>query len=147
MRRLRLVLRLALALGIGTVARPADVEAAPGDAARVIALINGLRRAEGLPSLRPLADLADDARAHARRMARAGRLFPMPDLGAVAPGAAVIGHYAGMAAGPGQIHALAAASEPFRDQMLGDYDHVGVGAVRDAKRRIFVSVLLGKLGR
>jgi len=136
---------LALTLGVGAMGHPGPADATPGDAARVVALVNSFRHTEGLATLRPFADLADDAQAYARQMAREGRLFLIRDLKAVMPTAVVIAHYASVADSAGRVQSLATASGPVRSQILGDYDYLGVGAVRDAQHRVFVSVLLAKL--
>jgi hypothetical protein len=117
------------------------------DEARLYQLTNGSRAQAGLP---PLAydDLASAvARAWANELAASGDLRHNPNL-AVQTDAQVttqwtlIGENVGYAGNIDEMHAAYMDSPRHRDNILGDFNRVGIGAVRDGRNRLWTTVVL-----
>jgi hypothetical protein len=96
-----------------------------------VRLINLERAGEGLAPLEMLDDLVDGARGQAERMAESGELFHNPDLAAVTDGWAALGENVGIGYSVESLHSAFMNSEAHRHNVLGAYDHLGVGVVTE----------------
>lgn len=115
----------------------------------ILALVNGTRAAASLPALQPDDALASFARSHTREMIDRGGLFHSAREGraAVAPaGWQRIGENVGVGNTPRTLHEAFMTSPGHRDNILGDYDGVAIGAQRDEDGRLFVTVVFVKGG-
>jgi uncharacterized protein YkwD len=118
------------------------------DEAAIAVLINTSRREVGLASLVIEPKLADFARHHAVEMAQQGDVFhSVRDARvAVAPaGWALLGENVGMGPSADWLHTAFMHSTGHRANILGDFTHVSVGAVRGPDRRMYVTVVFVKL--
>ena len=115
----------------------------------ILALVNGTRAAASLPALQPDAWLAPFARTHTRQMMDRGGLFhsAREARATAAPaGWRRIGENVGVGHTPGTLHEAFMASPGHRDNILGDYDGVAIGADRGDDGRLFVTVVFVKRG-
>lgn len=103
-------------------------------------LINRARTAHGLEPLRVSIDLVDHARRHTERMIAAGGLFHSSDLAGASTEWEALGENVGRGPDPGRLHAAFMASPGHRQNVLGDYDWVGVAAYHDAGGVLYVTV-------
>ncbi|HHC07655.1 MAG TPA: CAP domain-containing protein [Actinobacteria bacterium] len=129
-----------LVLVVALVAAPA----AASEADDLVALMNAERRARGLSVLEVDGDLVAAARAQAGRMAARGTLFHDPDLGSVTTGWDRLGENVGSGDTIAGLHAAFMASASHRRNVLGDFDRVGVGVVRDDAGVLWVAVVFMK---
>ncbi len=110
----------------------------------LLAMINDERDSRGLPALTSHWDLADDAEAHAVAMMEAANLHHNPNLGSVTTGWVALGENVGVGPGVAAIHAAFMTSPPHRGNVLGDFTHIGIGAVRAAENELWVTVVFMK---
>lgn len=124
--RIRIVLTTAftLSLVVSVLAAPPASADAPGN---LLTSINDARAARGLDPVAPYWDLDDDARAHSEEMAAAGQLYHNPDLAGVTTGWEALAENVGVGATANQVHRAFMDSAPHRDNILGDYNYVGIG--------------------
>jgi hypothetical protein len=135
------LLSLVLALVVVGKASPAaaDLEAEY----TLVQLINGERKARGLPSLAIYWDLVDDAQAHAGRMASAGAIFHNSGLAATTSG------WYTLAENVGAGEAMVLVQDAFVDSpshlanVLGDFNYVGVGVAASGSR-MYIDVIFMK---
>ena len=120
--------------------------ASPGDEAEFVSLINQSRAAAGLGTLTGYADLTDDARVHTADMIGAGQVFhsTAAQLGSYTSGWSLLGENVGMGPNPQLLHQAFMNSPSHRENILGDYDLVGVGADRSSDGVMFVTVVFMK---
>lgn len=113
--------------------------------ARFVQLINDERRAAGLAPLRVFWDLVDDARAHSKLMNDERDLHHNPQLADVTiPDYwARLGENVGSGFEPDSLHRAFMNSTGHRDNILGDYTHLGVG-VYDVEGTLWVTVVFMK---
>jgi hypothetical protein len=132
---------LAVALLVGGLATAAV--AAPSDEAEFVTLINQSRAQAGLAPLSSYADLVDDARRHTAQMIGEGTIFhsSSSELAAATTGWTLIGENVGMGPNPSLLHVAFMNSQGHRENILGPYDRVGVGAERSPEGTLFVTVL------
>ena len=110
----------------------------------LLARINEERGARGLPALVSHWDLADDAEAHSQVMMAGENLHHNPNLGSVTTGWLSLGENVGVGPTVSSIHTAFMASPPHRGNVLGDFTHVGIGAVRASENRMWVTVVFMK---
>ncbi len=110
----------------------------------VLAKINAERTGRGLPALGSHWDLVDDAEAHSHRMMDGDNLHHNPNLGSVTTDWLALGENVGVGPSVDSIHNAFMNSSPHRANILGDYTHVGVGAVRESESRLWVTVVFMK---
>jgi hypothetical protein len=127
-RRVALALTTALlALGAVLTATPADANTAEH---HLLARVNHARTAHGRPTLARRADLAEVARAQARRMAASRTLYHNPNLTTEVRNWRWVGENVGYAPDIATVHAAFMASPHHRANILDrDYTQVGVGVV------------------
>jgi hypothetical protein len=110
----------------------------------LLARINEERGAQGLAALASHWDLVDDAEAHSQAMMATENLHHNPNLGSVTTGWVSLGENVGVGPTVGSIHTAFMASPPHRGNVLGDFTHVGIGAVRASENRMWVTVVFMK---
>ncbi len=132
----------AIVLAIATLASP--VLASSGDEAGFVSLINSERANRGLNALDVYWDLVDDARAHAGVMAEADNIFHSSNLANATTGWAALGENVGVGPTVGELHTAFMNSAGHRDNILGDWDSVGVGVAETDKGYMFVTVVFMK---
>jgi hypothetical protein len=142
-----LVVLVAAASGLVAGAAPAAAATTDGAAeTELVRLTNDDRAAAGLAALAHDPAASDVARAWATSMADRGELQHNPDVvaqveAAVTPDWARIGENVGYGPRPGAIQDAFMASAGHRDNVLGRYNRVGVGAVRDEGGVLWVAVV------
>jgi uncharacterized protein YkwD len=112
-----------------------------------LSLLNQSRAAARLPALSPDDGLATFARWHTREMIGRGELFhSATDVrrAVVPPGWQRLGENVGAGATAGTLHEAFMTSPHHRDNILGDYTAVAIGADRDREGRLYVTVVFVK---
>lgn len=148
---LSLLVVLSLALSVlavadGTTSAEAGV---PQDEAAFVDLINASRASNGRGALTADPAAAEVARSWSERMAVAGQISHNPNLAAevsawVTNQWSRIGENVGVGYGVSSLHDAFMASSGHRANILGDYNRVGVGVVRESSGRIWVTVVFIK---
>lgn len=110
----------------------------------LLSKINAERGSRGLAALESHWDLVDDAEAHSRVMMAANDLHHNPNLGSVTTGWVSLGENVGVGPTVGSIHTAFMNSPPHRANVLGDFTHVGIGAVRESEHRLWITVVFMK---
>lgn len=110
----------------------------------LLSKLNAERSSRGLAALASHWDLVDDAEAHSHEMMSQDRLHHNPNLGGVATGWVSLGENVGVGPSAGSIHAAFMDSSAHRGNILGDYTHVGIGAVRESDNKLWVTVVFMK---
>ena len=137
-----LVAFIAFALGV-----VAPVVAQPTDELEVVRLLNAARVAAGLGEVSLSGDLSSFAREHTATMAARGTIFHSPQRARLTRAPAdwqAMGENVGMGSGAVRLHELFMESPRHRENILGDYDYVGVGADRAPDGRLYVTVVFLK---
>ena len=140
----RVVLVALIAFALGVVA---PVAAQPTDELEVVRLLNAARVAAGLGEVSLSGDLSSFAREHTATMAARGTIFhsaPRVRLARAPAGWLAMGENVGMGSGAGRLHELFMQSPSHRQNILGDYDYVGVGADRGRDGRLYVTMVFLK---
>lgn len=110
-------------------------------------LLNGTRAAAGLSPLDLERGMVDFARGHTRAMVSRGDIFHSEGETrvAIAPaGWRRLGENVGMGSTPERLHALFMSSPRHRDNILGDYTGVAIGAERAPDGQLYVTVVFLK---
>lgn len=125
--------------------RPLSGHSTELEEAEFARLINEERRRAGLPALLSYWDLVDDARAHSRLMDQTNDLHHNPALKEVTqPGYwARLGENVGRGFDVGGLHRAFMNSTGHRENILGDFTHLGVG-VHHADGGLWVTVVFMK---
>lgn len=110
----------------------------------LLSRINDERESRGLPALVSHWDLVDDAEAHSRVMMAADDLHHNPNLGSVTTGWVSLGENVGVGPSVSSIHSAFMNSPPHRGNVLGDFTHVGIGAVSESENRLWITVVFMK---
>jgi hypothetical protein len=140
MRRTLRILSTVLSVAVGAL----GVSAAPALATpegQFISKINATRAADGLPPLEVYWDLSDDAEAHSRTMMEQDHLHHNPNLAHVTSGWEALAENVGVGPDPARLHEAFMASDGHRRNILGNYNYVGVGVVRESETKIWVTVV------
>lgn len=132
----------------GMFALPAPGTAVTSDEATLASLVNGARAGAGLPVLAVSGGLSDAARSHSASMAAAGTIYHSGALGSTV-GAVVadwtsVAENVGVASSVTEAHAALMSSGSHRANILGDFNVLGVGVVRGADGRVYVTELFAK---
>jgi hypothetical protein len=133
----------------GMVAMTGSPASAAGTSveAQVLSLINSDRAAAGLPALVELTSLTSVAESWAARMESAGALSHNPNLPSQIPtGWSSYGEDVGSGATPQAIEQAFMADPAHRDNILGGYTEVGVGADEAPNGMLYVTVDLVQPG-
>ena len=112
---------------LSTAALAAPVLASAGEEASFVNLINNERANRGLNTLEVYWDLVDDARVHSNVMNDADDLFHSSNLASATTGWAALGENVGVGPNVADLHTAFMNSAGHRDNILGDWDTVGVG--------------------
>lgn len=110
----------------------------------LLSRINEERGSRGLPALASHWDLVDDAEAHSEVMMASNSLHHNPNLGSVTTGWVSLGENVGVGPSVSSIHTAFMNSPPHRGNVLGDFSHVGIGAVRESENRLWITVVFMK---
>jgi hypothetical protein len=129
-------------LALATLATP--VLASPGEEATFVNLINQERANRGLTTLEVYWDLVDDARIHSNVMNDADDLFHSTNLASVTNGWSALGENVGVGPTVGILHEAFMNSAGHRDNILGDWNSVGVGVTHNDKGHMYVTVVFMK---
>lgn len=119
---------ITLVLAASLLVAPAAFADEPAD---FLTSINDARALEGLDPLAPYYDLIDDAESHTAAMAAAQELYHNPNLADVTTGWYALGENVGFGGTVEQVHQAFMDSPPHRDNILGNYNYVGIGTVQD----------------
>ena len=113
--------------------------------AEFLSLLNAERNSHGLGSLKTFWDLENDARSHSETMASQNDLHHNPELASVTSSSnwTRIGENVGRGPAVQSIHDAFMNSPGHRDNILGDYSHVGIG-VTTSGSTIWVTVVFMK---
>ena len=135
-------------LGVAIVALLTALAAVPGAFAAtedtLLSKINSARSSNGLPALASHWDLVDDAEAHSNRMMEADKLYHNSNLAGVTTGWLALGENVGVGPSANSIHTAFMNSSSHRANIMGDFTHVGVGAVRESDNKVWVTVVFMK---
>jgi hypothetical protein len=117
--------------------------ATPDDEVLVIELINASRGEAGLPALDVDFALIVAGRGHSAEMAEAGELYHSTrgQLASYAENWELMGENVGRGPNARAIHDAFMESPSHRDNVLGEFDTVGVGVERAADGTLFVTVI------
>jgi uncharacterized protein YkwD len=140
MRRLALTI-LITALVIPVFAAPAS--AGPGEGS-FVSLINSSRASSGLPALSTMGTLSSYSRSHSADMAASGGIYhsSKSTLRSLASGWESYGENVGRGPNdPSAIHAAFMSSSGHRNNILGNYTHLGVGTALDDDGVLYVTVV------
>lgn len=120
--------------------------ASPSEEAEFVSMINQSRSAAGLAPLAVHNDLVIGARNHTARMIPTATIFhsTSAELSAVTTGWLVLGENVGKGGTTSSLHRAFMESPSHRANILGDYDHVGVGVGHDDAGKIYVTVMFMK---
>lgn len=132
---------------LATAALATPVLASPGEEASFVGLINQERAGRGLNSLEVYWDLVDDARVHSGVMNDADEIFHSSNLANVTTGWAALGENVGVGPSVGVLHTAFMNSAGHRDNVLGDWDRIGVGVTHSDQGYMFVTVVFMKLAQ
>lgn len=110
----------------------------------LLSRINDERESRGLATLASHWDLADDAEAHSAVMMATDNLHHNPNLGSVTTGWVSLGENVGVGPSVSSIHTAFMNSPPHRGNVLGDFTHVGIGAVRASENKLWITVVFMK---
>jgi uncharacterized protein YkwD len=108
-----------------------------------VALINASRAGAGLAPLVVDSELVTYARSHTAEMAAPGKIYHSTNkqLTEVSSGWTLLGENVGLGPNVLVLHDAFMKSPSHRDNILGGFNHVGVGTTYDAKGTLFVTVI------
>jgi uncharacterized protein YkwD len=137
-----------LCASVVSAGEPGTIDSASvGVEAEFLSLLNGTRVAAGLSPLAPEDAMVGFARGHTREMVGRGDIFHSENATrvAVAPvGWRRLGENVGVGSTPERLHALFMNSPRHRDNILGDYTGVAIGAERTPDGQLYVTVVFLK---
>ncbi len=120
------------------------VPALAGPEGTLVSKINSSRAANGLAPLETYWDLTDDARLQSARMMDQGAISHNPSLASVTGVWQKLGENVGMGVDLNALHSAFMNSPAHRNNILGDYNYVGVGVKTDAAGVNWVTVVFMK---
>jgi uncharacterized protein YkwD len=112
-------------------------------AAQFVSSINGLRSSNGLATLTRSGALDAEAKAWAQNMGTSGSLSHS-NVGRLIPPWSAVAENVGAGGSVSSVFSLLAGSSSHRDNMLGDYTHVGAGAWVDQNGKIWTVHLFAR---
>ncbi len=125
---------------VTTQAPPAKASPSPKAESQFVSKINSFRSSKGLTPLKRDGSLDASARAWAEKLASNGKLSHS-DLGRLLPPWSAAGENVGTGGSVGSIFDALVASSGHRENMLGDYTHIGVGVFVDGAGRLWTAHL------
>ncbi|MCL1598567.1 MAG: CAP domain-containing protein [Actinomycetia bacterium] len=132
---------LTLAISATILVAAFATPALAGAESQFVSKINASRAAAGKAPLEVYWDLADDARAQSQRMAAKGEIFHNASLSSVTGVWMALGENVGVGADPTSLHSAFMNSAAHRNNILGDYNYIGVGVTTDASGLIWVTMV------
>lgn len=125
---------------LGFVAENDDTKAK-----QLMSLHNEARASRGLKPLKWYWDLEDDAYSHTTKMVRDGRIYHSSNLGEITASGYWLrmGENVGVGPSIASLHSAFMNSAGHRDNILGDFTHVGIG-VKQSGSRLFTTVVFMK---
>lgn len=139
----RKLLALLTAVALAVTLAPAVASADVSEESQFVSLINQSRSSAGLAPLSTQGDLISYARKHTEKMIAEGRIFhsSSAELSSATTGWSLLGENVGMGPDPALLHKAFMNSPSHRDNILGPFDRVGVGAERAPDGTLFVTVI------
>lgn len=109
----------------------------------LLVLINEARAEAALAPLTPLGDLVDDARRHTTDMIEAQELYHSStrEMATYTTGWSLLGENVGLGPNTVALHRAFMASTTHAENVLGDFEKVGIGADRGVDGTLYVTVL------
>lgn len=132
-----IILTLAITMLVAVLAVPAQA----GHAGTMLSKINSARASAGLAPLETYWDLTDNARAQTDRMIAEGRIFHSSNLGGVTSVWEGLGENVGVHGTVADLHASFMASSGHRNNILGNFNYVGIGAKEDENGLVYATVI------
>jgi len=131
----------AVALAVTLV--PAVASADASEESQFVSLINQSRSSAGLAPLSTQGDLISYARKHTEKMIAEGTIShsTSAELSSATTGWSLLGENVGMGPDPALLHKAFMNSPSHRENILGPFDRVGVGAERAPDGTLFVTVI------
>lgn len=142
----RRTITIGILLALLTAGWITAASATPADESSMVSLINGERSASGLSTLCTHGDLTAFARNHTGDMIAEGSIFHSSNLGSAATGWSAMGENVGMGPNVSVLHSAFMNSSGHRANILGDYNHIGVGIDLADNGTMFVTVVFMKAG-
>lgn len=118
--------------------------ASPSAESSMISLINSERSSRGLGTMCSHGGLTSFTRGHTADMIAEGSIFHSSNLGSAASGWTAMGENVGMGPNVNVLHNAFMNSSGHRANVLGDYNHVGVGIALSDNGTMFVTVVFMK---
>ncbi len=123
------------------------IPAQAGAEGSFVSKINSSRASQGLPPLQVYSDLVDDARSWSTSMMNAGGISHNPNLASVTSGWEALGENVGVGPTVDVLHTAFMNSAGHRQNIMGDFTHVGVGVVQANENQMWVTVIfMRKIG-
>lgn len=138
--RLKRTITLGLSLALltfGLAVAPAQA----GAAGTFISKMNSERAARGLAPLEVYWDLTDDAKAHSQRMMNRDDLHHNPNLASVTTGWQALAENVGVGPSVDSLHQAFMDSPSHKKNIVGNYNYVGVGVVKESDTKMWVTVV------
>ena len=130
-----------LAVAVATVGVAAAPAAAANGEGSFVNKMNAARSARGLAPLEVYWDLVDDARAHSAKMKAEDHLHHNPNLASVTSGWQGLGENVGVGPSVANLHQAFMDSAGHRANILGNFNYVGVGVVKESDSKMWVTVV------
>ena len=105
----------------------------------MLSKVNSARKSAGKAPVESYWDLRDDARRHAQKMAKEQRIFDKSGLGGVTSGWKSLAQVNGV--GPDTASLFDLFMNSYRSVILGSYNYVGIGSVKDDNGILWVSMI------
>ncbi len=137
-----------LLLAVASVGFAGLASASSTDESSMVALINAERTARGMNSLEVYWDLVDDARVWTASMISDGYISHSPNLANATTGWSTLGENVGVGPNVDRLHRAFMDSPGHRDNILGNYNYIGIGADRAPDGNLYITVvfMLGPSG-
>ncbi len=137
-----------LLLAVAVVGFAGLASASSTDESSMVSLINAERTARGMNTLEVYWDLVDDARVWTASMISDGYISHSPNLANVTTGWSTLGENVGVGPNVDRLHRAFMDSPGHRDNILGNYNYIGIGADRSPDGNLYITVvfMLGPSG-
>lgn len=121
------------------------LSASASEASTAISLINQERSSRGLNTLKESGSLSSFALNHSQDMAAAGDIYHSSNLGSAASGWDALGENVGAGGTATSLHGAFMDSPGHRANVLGDWTHIGAGAVIEGGT-LYITIVFMKKG-
>ena len=139
MRTARKISITVVALVLMTVGLALPAQA--GTEGSFLSKINASRSAAGLPPMSMHSDLVPRARSHSAAMMNAGSVYHSSNLGSVTSGWEALAENVGVGPTVDSLHDAFMNSAGHRRNILGNYNHVGVGVSQSENGQLWVTMI------